>query len=167
MWYGRGSWRLGEELVLEAVVEPAEGAVEDVLAAAPLVRDEFGALDRDERGGVADLAQLLGLLLGDELAVREDLEEAVGMLGEEVEQAGMHEGLAAEDAEERVPVLLGFVHDLVEVLEIEFHLRFVDVDPAALAAQVAAVEDGEGRGRAGNRSPPSSSPCRDSPSGSP
>ena len=43
-----------------------------------------------------------GHLVGDELAVGEDLEVAIGMRGQDVEQVRVHERLAAEDAEEAV-----------------------------------------------------------------
>ena len=47
--------------------------------AAALVADDLRALDADERRGVAEAAQLRGDLVGDELAVGEDLEVAVRM----------------------------------------------------------------------------------------
>ena len=56
----------------------------------------------------------------------------------------MHEGLAAEDAEEAVAVLLGVVHQSVQLVELDrVARRLVHIDPAALAAEVAAVEDGD------------------------
>ena len=45
--------------------------------------------------------------VGDELAVGEDLEVSVRVRGEQIEQLRVHERLAAEDAEEGVPVRLG------------------------------------------------------------
>ena len=76
--------------------------------AAALVADDLVALDADERRDVAELAHPFGRLVGDELAVGEDLEVAIGMLGEHVEQLRVHERLAADDAEEDVAHLLGF-----------------------------------------------------------
>ena len=66
-----------------------------------------------------------------------------GMLGEEVEQLRVHERLAAEDAEEAVAVGLGVVDEPVQVVEVDLDLGLIDVDPAALAAQIAGVEDGD------------------------
>ena len=60
------------------------------------------ALDADERRDVAELPHPLRLLGRDEVAVGEDLEVAVGVLGEHVEQVRVHERLAADDAEEDV-----------------------------------------------------------------
>ena len=84
-------------------VQAAQGAVEHVLVAAALVAHGAGAFDADQRRGVAELPQRARDLLGDELAVGEDLEIAVRMLREEVEQLRVHERLAAEDAEEAFP----------------------------------------------------------------
>ena len=83
----------------------------------------------------------LRLLVGDEVAVGEDLEVAVGVLGEHVEQVRVHERLAADDAEEDVAHRLGFADQLVERVGLDRLLLGGDVDPAALAAQVAAVDD--------------------------
>ncbi len=53
----------------------------------------------------------------------------------------MHERLAADDAEEDVAHLLGLAHQLVEGVGLDGFLLGGDVHPAALAAQVAAVDD--------------------------
>ena len=89
------------------------------------------------------MAEFFGDLLGDHLTVSEDLEVAVGVLGEEVEEAGVEEGFAAEDAEEAVAVVAGVVDEAVEFIEFDEVAGGVDVDPAALAAEVAAVDDAE------------------------
>ena len=57
--------------------------------------------------------------VGDELAVGEDLEIAVRMRREQIEQLRVHERLAAEDAEERVPVRLRVGDRAVQRLEID------------------------------------------------
>ena len=133
----------GEEFLVEAVAEAAEGAVEDVFAAAAEVAGLVGAFDADEGGAIAELAEFLGGLFGDHLAVGEDLKVAVGVLGEEVEEAGVEEGFAAEDTEEAITVLAGVVDEAVEFVEFDEVAGGVDVDPAALAAEVAAVDDAE------------------------
>ncbi len=109
--------------------------------AAALVADDLVALDADERRHVAELPQASGLVVGDELAVGEDLEVAVGMRGEHVEQVRVHERLAADDAEEDVAHLLGFADQLVQRLRLNDLLLGGHIDPAALAAQVAAIDD--------------------------
>jgi hypothetical protein len=65
------------------------------------------------------------------------------MLGEEIEELGVQERFASENPEEGIPVSLGVIHDIVEIVEINFDLWFVDVDPASLTAEIAAVEDGD------------------------
>jgi hypothetical protein len=62
---------------------------------------------------------------------------------EEIEELRVHEGLAAEDAEEGIPAPLGVVHDLVQLVEVQRLARLIDIDPAALAAEVAGVQDGD------------------------
>src|SRR5690606_19674731 len=63
----------GEQFVLETVVETPERAVEDIFAAASFVGDHLGALDGDQRSGVADLAERPGLFLRDHLPIRKNL----------------------------------------------------------------------------------------------
>ena len=58
-----------------------------------------------------------GDLVGDQLAVGEDLEVAVRVRGEDVQQLRVHERLAAEDAEVAVAVLLGVADDPVQLVE--------------------------------------------------
>ena len=65
------------------------------------------------------------------------------MRREQVEQPGVHERLAAEDAKERDPVRLRVVDRAVERREIDLHALGFHIDPAALAAQVARVQDRE------------------------
>ena len=138
----------GEDPGIEAVLQTAQGAGEHVFVATALIADDLGAFDADERGDVAELAHGFSGLGGDHLAVGEDLEEGVRVHREEVEELRVHEGLPAEDAEEGIAAAFGVVHDLVEFIEIERFAWFVHVHPAALAAEVAGIEDGnveEGR----------------------
>ena len=69
--------------------------VGDVEPAAALVGDDFRSLNADQRRAVAELAHLLGMFGGNELAVGEHLEIAVRMSSEDVEQLRVKEGLAA------------------------------------------------------------------------
>ena len=62
-------------------------------------------------------AQLLRDLVGDQLAVGEDLEVAVRVRGEQIEQLRVQERLAAENAEVGVAVRLGVVDDAVQLVE--------------------------------------------------
>ena len=133
----------GEDALAQAVLQAAHGAREDFLFSPPLVAHDFAALDAHERRGVADLPQALRDFLGDELAVREDLKVAVRVRREEVEQLRVHERLAAEDAEERVPVRLRVGDGAVQRVEIDLRALGLDIHPAALAAQVAGVQDRE------------------------
>ena len=132
-----------EAIAVLAVLQAAQGAGQNVGLAAALVADDLGAFDADERGDVPELAHGGGGLFGDHLAIREDLEVGVRVHREEVEELRVHEGLAAEDAEEGVPMPLGVVHDLVQLVEVQRLARFIDIDPAALAAEVAGVQDGD------------------------
>ncbi len=129
------------ELVAAAILQPGQCPVVHVQLAAALVADNFVAFDADQRRNVAQPAQLARHRIGDQLAVREHLEIAVAMRGEDIEQLRMHERLAAQDTEIAIAVLLCVLHDPVHVrqrdpLSWRFH-----VHPAALAAQVAAVGD--------------------------
>ena len=107
-------------------------------AAAPFVADDLGPFDADERGDVAEPRQLARDVVGDQLAVGEDLEIAVRMRGEDIEELRMQERLAAQDAEVAVAVRLGVADDAIQLFQRELLRRRLDVDPAALAAQLAA-----------------------------
>lgn len=65
------------------------------------------------------------------------------MRREEVEQFRVHERLAAEDAEERVPVFFCVSDRAIERVEIDLRALGLHVHPAALAAQVAGVQNRE------------------------
>lgn len=133
----------GEKLGIETMLQTAQGSIEYILVAATFVAHRARALDTHERCGIAELAQGLRGLLGDELTVRENLKIGVGMLRDQIEQLGMHEGLAAEDAEEAVAVRFGIVDRAIERIEIDGIARGFHIDPATLATEVATVEDGE------------------------
>src|SRR5262245_1927387 len=122
-------------------MQPGHRLAEHIGPAAPLVADNLRPLDADQRRDVAHPPQALRLLVGDELAVGKDLEVAIRMRFEQLEELRMHERLAADDAEEDVAHLLRFAHELVKRLRRHrLHLRR-HIDPAALAAQIARVDD--------------------------
>ena len=130
-----------QHLVLEAVLQALHRLGEDIRTAAPFVADDLGPLDADERRDVAELSQFGGDLVGDEVAVREDLEVAVGMRCENLQQLRVHERLAADDAEEAVASLLGLGEQPVHRVEVDRLLLRGHIDPTALTAQVATVDD--------------------------
>ena len=120
---------------------PLSVLVRTCVAAAAFVADDFGAFDAEERRDVAEARQLASDLVGDELSVREDLEVAVGMGREQVEQLRMEERLATQNAEVGVPVRLGVVDDPVQLLERHLLRGCGHVHPAPLAAQLTARDD--------------------------
>src|SRR6185312_14736489 len=87
-----------------------------------------------------DCAQTFRDFLRDELAVGENLEVAVRVRREQVQQLRVHERLATKDAEESVAVLLGVSDRAIQRIEIN-RVLFLDVHPTALATQVAGVDD--------------------------
>jgi hypothetical protein len=62
------------------------------------------------------------------------------VLGQDVEQLGVHEGLAAENAEEGVAHLLGFADHAVHRRRVDGLLLGRHIDPASLAAEIATVD---------------------------
>lgn len=131
----------GHDFVVEAILETFHGLAEDAGFAASLVADDFGAFDADQRGDVAEFVKFLGDLGGDEVTVGEDLEVGIGVGGEDIEQFFVEEGFTAEDAEEGVAHGFGFADESIHGIEIDFRLFAGDVDPAALAAEVAGIDD--------------------------
>ena len=99
----------GEQLVLEAVLQPFHGFREDVGSPTALVADDLVALDADQRRDIADPPQLFGDFVGDEVTIGENLEEAIGMVIENLEQFAVHKRLAAENAKHAIAHGLGFV----------------------------------------------------------
>src|SRR5262249_12566125 len=85
----------------------------------------------------------LRLLVGDELAVGEDLEIAVAVRFEQFKKLWVHERLAANDAEEDVAHLLRFADELVERPGGHRLHLCRDVDPAALTAHIARIDDAD------------------------
>lgn len=53
----------------------------------------------------------------------------------------MHEGLATQDAEEGVPHRFGLIDRTVQCLNVDLDLLGCYIDPATLAAEIAAVDD--------------------------
>ena len=92
---------------------------------------------------VRDSAGPLVFFFRDELAIGENLEIAIGMHCQKVEQFRMHEGLSAQDPEEGITVTFSVIDDLIEFIKLDGFTWLIHVHPAALAAQVAGVENGD------------------------
>lgn len=106
----------GEESGPQGGFEAAEGALEDVDVASTFVTDDFVAFDGDERGCVPDFGEARGNFVSDALSVREDLEIAIGVTGQDVEEAGVEEGFAAEDAKEAISFAFGVGDEAVHLV---------------------------------------------------
>src|SRR3989449_2091220 len=132
----------GKKPGTETMFQPAHRFVEHVLLAAALITRDFTAFDADQGRGVAQFAQAIRDFLRDELAVGEKLKVTVGVRGEQVEQLRVHERFAAEDAEERVPVPFGVGDGAIERVQVDGVL-LLHIHPAALATEVARVDDGK------------------------
>ena len=100
-----------------AVLQPCKRFVEHVEPSTAHIADALGSFETDERSDVTEPAQLAGDGVCNELAVRKDLEVAIGMVTEELQQLGMKERLTAEDAEVAVSVLLRVADDAVQILQ--------------------------------------------------
>ena len=133
----------GEEFLIEAISQATQGAGEYVLVSPPQIADAFGPLDANEWGDVAQLTQLPGHLLGNHLAVGEELEITVRMLREKIQQLRMQQRLAAEHTEEAVAMFAGIVDEPVEFIQRDHITRGGDIHPAALAAEITGVDDAQ------------------------
>ncbi len=133
----------GQEFVIDAVLQALHRFAEDIFFTAPFVADDFGAFNADERGDVAHAPHLFGQFIGDQLAVGKNLEVAMGMLLQNIEQSLIHEGFAAEDAEETVAGFIGFAEQAIQIFGGNLFLFGGDVHPTALATEVAAIEHGD------------------------
>ena len=108
---------------------------------ATLIADDLRALDAQERRDVAQLRELAGNIVGDELTVREDLKVAVGVSGEQIEQLGMQKRFASENTEVGVPVRLRIADDPVEIIERQLLRGRGYIHPASLATKLTAGDD--------------------------
>ncbi len=133
----------GDEAGVEAELESAKRPVEYLAVATADVAGCRIPFDAHQRRGVAERLQPTGDLGRDQLAVGEDLEIAVGMSRQQVEQPRVEERLTPEQPEEDVAVGLRIADDRVEFLKRHHRSRRLHVDPAALALQVAGVDHGE------------------------
>ena len=113
----------------------------DILGSATSIADDFGSLDADQWCGIPSLAQPSSNLVIDQLSVGEDLEVAIRMLIEYVEQMRVHERLATEDPKVAIAMLFGVIDDSVEILFADHLSRRGHVNPTTLAAQLARIDD--------------------------
>ena len=65
------------------------------------------------------------------------------MLRQKIEQTGVQKGFAAQHPEKAVAVFPGVVHQPVQFIQFDHVPRRFHIDPAALAAEIAAVDDAE------------------------
>jgi hypothetical protein len=130
-----------QQPVAAACLQTVERFGQDLGASATFVADDLGAFDAEERRDVAETRELARDLVGNQLAVREDLEVAVGMCREQIEQLRMEEGLTTQNAKVGVPVRLGVVDDPVQLLERHLLRGCRHIHPAPLAAQLTARDD--------------------------
>ena len=128
---------------LDAGIQAAQCATEHVLAAAALVACDLASLDADEWCDIAETSQLSGHFGCDHLAIGKDLEIAIRMSAKKIEQLRMEKWFATQHSEEAVAVFFRVADELVQIIDIDHLARRLDVDPAALAAQVATVNDRE------------------------
>lgn len=132
-----------QEALVEAMIEAAQGSVEHFGFASALIADDFAAFDADEGGDIPESSEFRGDFGRDELAVCEDLKITIGMRSEDAEQVRMQERFAAENAEEAIAMRFGIGDDAVQGRGVDHVPRRFDIDPAALAPEVAAVENGD------------------------
>ena len=130
----------GEQFVFHAVQNALHALAVNIRLAAALVADQLGALDGNERGDIAHRAHFFRHLIGDELAVGENLKVAILMLRQNIEQPFVHKRLAAEDAEETIARLASLADEPVQLLRLNLLLLCRDIHPTALAAEVAGIE---------------------------
>ena len=80
--------------------------------------------------------------VGDEVAVGEDLEVAVaGAAPRKSSNSGCMNGSPPRMPKNELPIALASVDQAVQVVELDARLLGGHIDPAALAAEVAAVDD--------------------------
>src|SRR4051794_6992121 len=75
------------------------------------------------------------------MSVRKHLEIAIAMRAENLQNLRVHERLAAENAEERIAHRLGFTDQPVHRRRLDPRLLGGHIDPATLAAEIAAIDD--------------------------
>ncbi len=132
-----------DQFVFHTILNALEGLVENVFSTPALIADQVGSFDADQRGGIADLSQPSCDFVRNQLPVGEDLEVAVAVGFENIEKVRMHEGFATEDTEVTVAVGFGVSNQSVQVIFADHLSRRSDIDPAALATELATVDDGD------------------------
>ena len=140
---GKAGANSRHHIVLQAVLDAGQSLTVNSGPTTSLVTDDFIAFHADEWCDVAQFEQSSSFLVGDELTVRKDLEVAVRMAFQNLKEFRVHERFAAHDSEERIAVLLRFIDQSVHRRNINGLLLVSHVDPASLATQVTAVDDGD------------------------
>ena len=114
---------------------------EYTVSATAFVANNLSPFNTDQWRRVAEFLQTFCRFVGDEMSVCEDLEISIGVCFENLKQVVVHKGLAPEQPEERVAHGLCFIEHAIHRVDINCLLLGRDIDPASLAAQVAAVDD--------------------------
>ena len=130
-----------QQFVVQTVLDALHGFGIDVITSAAFVADDFVTFDADQGSRVAQLAKFFRNLIGNKLPIRKNLKVAVGMTFENFQELGMHERFPAENPEEGIPHFLRFLNEPGHGFDIDLFLLGSDINPAALATQVAAVDD--------------------------
>ena len=130
-----------DDFVSHTVFNALHCFVEHSCTATALVADNFAALNAHQRCDVPTPAQLCRHMVGDEVPVGEDLEIAIGMSAEDLQDVSVHEGFSTDDAKEVVTLLIGFANNSGQRFEFNLFLFGSHVDPTTLAAEVATVDD--------------------------
>ncbi len=92
----------GHDFVVQAVLQAGHRRREHASLSASFVADDLRTFDADQGRHVSAFAQTFGNLVGNEVAVGEDLKVDIRMGFEDVEQLLVHERFAAQQAKERV-----------------------------------------------------------------
>jgi hypothetical protein len=133
----------GQQAMLDGGIQPFQGPGVNILLAPPLITDHFPSFNTYQGGGITSSPHALGNLVGDQLAVGEDLKIGLGLLLDQIQQLWVHEGFPAEKAKKSVAVRSGFIDQAMQAIELDAFSRGFHIHPAALAAEVTAVQDAQ------------------------
>ena len=132
----------GEHFVLERIVQSTKCFVQHVFFSAPLVTDHLPSFNADERRHIAKSPQPRRNLVGDKLAIGKNLKVAIRMGFQNIQQLRMHEGLATEDPKKHIPIGFSIGDQTIHRFKINAISRGCDINPTALTAKIAAIDNG-------------------------
>lgn len=143
----------GEDLFCQTVLDPLHRLRQHTRPAAAFIADNLRPFHADQWSDVAEPADFPGHFGSDEVTVGKYLEIALRMVGEHFEKSRVHERFTPDDAEEHIASCLGFVDELVERRDIDDLLFCSNINPAALTAEIAGIDDGDVEKRGKDFSP--------------